>query len=134
MQKTRVWSPVQEDPTCCGATKPMCHNCWACAPEPGSCSYWAHVPQPLRPEYPRAHALQQEKPPWWEVYVPQLEKSPQSNEDPGYPKINKQSRRNKLYKTWGQCLVKALGNTNIKGKLSTALWLFFFFILQLSRC
>ena len=27
-QGTPVWSLVQEDPTCCRATKPMCHNYW----------------------------------------------------------------------------------------------------------
>ena len=26
---TQVWSLVQEDPTCRGATKPMCHNYWS---------------------------------------------------------------------------------------------------------
>ena len=26
MQGTRVQALVQEDPTCCGATKPVCHN------------------------------------------------------------------------------------------------------------
>ena len=26
MQGTRVRALVWEDPTCCGATKPMCHN------------------------------------------------------------------------------------------------------------
>ena len=26
MQETRIRSLVQEDPTCCGATKPVCHN------------------------------------------------------------------------------------------------------------
>ena len=31
-----VWSLVQQDPTCRGATKPMCHNYWACALEPGN--------------------------------------------------------------------------------------------------
>ena len=31
--------PVREDPTCCGATKPVCHN------------YWAHVPQLLKPTH-----------------------------------------------------------------------------------
>ena len=34
MQGTRVWALVQEDPTCRGATKPMHHNYWACAPQP----------------------------------------------------------------------------------------------------
>ena len=28
------------DPTCRRATKPMHHNYWDCALEPGSCSYW----------------------------------------------------------------------------------------------
>ena len=32
MQRTRVWSLVQEDPRCCKAAKPMCHNYCACAP------------------------------------------------------------------------------------------------------
>ena len=36
-QGTRVQALVQEDPTCCGATKPMRHN------------YWARVPQLLKP-------------------------------------------------------------------------------------
>ena len=56
MQETWVWSWAWEDPMCCGATKPLCHN------------YWAHVI--------RAHALQQEKPPQWEASTPQPERSP----------------------------------------------------------
>ena len=32
MQGTQVWSLVWEDPTCCRATKPVRHNCWARAP------------------------------------------------------------------------------------------------------
>ena len=55
MQGTQVWALVQEDPTCHGATKPVCHN------------YWAHVPQLLSPRAktteahaPRAHASQWE--------------------------------------------------------------------------
>ena len=37
-QGKRPWiqSLIWEDPTCCGASKPMNHNCWACALEPGS--------------------------------------------------------------------------------------------------
>ena len=27
MQGTQVRALVREDPTCCGAAKPMCHNC-----------------------------------------------------------------------------------------------------------
>ena len=34
LQKTWVQSLVWEDPTCLGATKPMCPNYWACALEP----------------------------------------------------------------------------------------------------
>ena len=49
MQGTRVQALVQEDPTCRGATKPMHHNYWACAPEPTSHNYWACVPQLLQP-------------------------------------------------------------------------------------
>ena len=55
MQGTRVRALVWEDPTCRGAAKPVCHNCWACALEPVGHNYWAHVP--------RARAPQQEKPP-----------------------------------------------------------------------
>ena len=42
MQGTRVRALVREDPTCCGATKPMRHNYWACAT--GACA-----PQRERP-------------------------------------------------------------------------------------
>ena len=35
-----VWSLIWEDPTGLGATKSMCHKCWTCSLEPGSCSYW----------------------------------------------------------------------------------------------
>ena len=37
MQGTWVWALVQEDLTCCGATKPVCHN------------YWTRMPQLLKP-------------------------------------------------------------------------------------
>ena len=47
MLGTPVRSLVWEDSTCQRATKPMCHNNWA--------------------QVPRAHALQQEKPPQWEA-------------------------------------------------------------------
>ena len=32
---------LQEDPRCGGAAKPMCHNYWACAPEPRGHDYWS---------------------------------------------------------------------------------------------
>ena len=34
MQETQVWSLVQEDPTCCRATKPVGHNYWTCGLQP----------------------------------------------------------------------------------------------------
>ena len=40
MQRTRVRSLVQEDSTCCGATRPVCHDYWARALEPSNCNYW----------------------------------------------------------------------------------------------
>ena len=48
MQGTLVRSLVQEDPTCCGATKPVSHHYWACALEPASHIYRAHVLQVLK--------------------------------------------------------------------------------------
>ena len=67
MQGTRVRAPVQEDPTCRGATKPMRHNYWACALEPASHNYWARVPGARAP---------QEKPPQWEARAPQRRVAP----------------------------------------------------------
>ena len=58
MRGTWVWFLVQEDSTCCRATKPMHRNYWACVLQ-------------LRPMHPRACALQQEKPPQWEAHAPQ---------------------------------------------------------------
>ena len=49
MQGTRVRALVWEDPTCCGATKPVRHSYWACALEPVSHNYWARMPQLLKP-------------------------------------------------------------------------------------
>ena len=98
MQETWLWSLVQQDPIYLRATKPVCHSFWACAREPGSCKYWVHGPQLLKPVCPRACALQQGKPPQWEAQVQRLgsspcslklEKSPRSNGDPTLLKINK---------------------------------------------
>ena len=98
------FNQVQEDPTCCGATKPRSHNNWACALEPASRNYW--VPGP------RARA-QQEKSLQWEVHAaqlesspcsPQLEKSPWSNEDSAQPKINKFLKRDVCCSILSYCL------------------------------
>ena len=56
--------------------EPMCRSYWACALGPGSCHYWTYAPQLLKPLSPKAHALQQEKPPQWETLALQLESSP----------------------------------------------------------
>ena len=40
MQGKWVWPLVWEESACQGATKPMCHNYWACALEPSSCNNW----------------------------------------------------------------------------------------------
>ena len=72
MKGTRVQSLVREDPKCCGATKPVRHNYWACALEPVSHN---------EARAPTAHALQQDKPPQWEAHI--------LNKDPMQPKINK---------------------------------------------
>ena len=44
----RVQALVREDPTCCGASKPVSHN------------YWAHVPHLLKPVHSTARAPQRE--------------------------------------------------------------------------
>ena len=54
---------VREDPTCCRATKPVCRSYWACAPEPGSHSYWSPHTKNLRsatrkPQHWEARTLQ----------------------------------------------------------------------------
>ena len=49
MQGTWVRVLLREDPTCCGATKPVRHNYWACTLEPASHNYWARMPQLLKP-------------------------------------------------------------------------------------
>ena len=49
MQGTQIHALVQEDPTCHGATKRVHHNYWACALEPTSHSFWAHMLQLLKP-------------------------------------------------------------------------------------
>ena len=41
MSETWVQSLIWKDPTCHGATEPVCHNYWACALESGGCDFWA---------------------------------------------------------------------------------------------
>ena len=70
MQGTCVRALVWEDPTCRRATKPVCHNYWACALEPASHNYWAHEPQLLKPVHLEP-VPQQEKPRQWDASAPQ---------------------------------------------------------------
>ena len=67
MQGTQVQALVQEDPTCRGVAGPVCHNCWACAPQLLGLRSRAREPQLLSPRaaateahMPRARAPQQE--------------------------------------------------------------------------
>ena len=64
MQGTQVQSLVRENPTCRRATKPVCHNYWS----PSATTTETHAP--------RAHALQQEKPPQREAHAPQQRVAP----------------------------------------------------------
>ena len=75
MQGTWVQALVREDLTCHGATKPVSHNYWACAPEPASHNYWAHVPQQLKPGRLEP-VLPNEKPLQWEAHAPQRRVAP----------------------------------------------------------
>ena len=77
MQETRVWSLVQEDSTCCGATEPGGHNCWACALGPRSCNY--RSPRALEP------CSTAREPAQWEAQTPQLESRPahHNHREPG---------------------------------------------------
>ena len=74
---TWVRALVWEDPTCRGATKPVCHNYWACAS--GACA-----PQGERPRQWEARA------PWWRVAPTRhnWRKPSHRNKDPTQPKIN----------------------------------------------
>ena len=87
MQETQVPSLVWEDPICGEETKPIGHNYWACALESASRTHWAHVPQLVKSQHPRAQA-QQERPPQWEVCVPATREETGSSGDPAQPKIN----------------------------------------------
>ena len=98
MQGTRVRALVREDPTCRGATKPVCHNYWACTVEPSCCNYWARVPQLLKrvclePVLCNREATAMKSPCTSTKSSPrslQLERKPTcSNEDTKQPKINK---------------------------------------------
>ena len=74
-----VWSLVQEDPTCLGATKSMCYNCWPQAPR-------ACTPQQETPLQREVHTLQQRV-----ASTVNWRKPDHRNEDP--EQRNKQTKR-----------------------------------------
>ena len=139
MQGTWVPALVWEDPTCRGATKPVCHNYWACTLEPASHNYWVHMPQLLKPARLEP-VLCNEKPPQWEARSPQLEKACAQQRRPEAAK-NKINKINKLKKrkrrevcimknfnwSWRQKLVWAKYDQLLRlplegGKKSLLLW------------
>ena len=72
--------PSTKIPKCCGATKSVHHNYWACTLEPDSCNYWAYMLRLQKPARPRTHAPNQEKsfvylPAIWASLVAQLVKN-----------------------------------------------------------
>ena len=78
MQETRVRSLIQEDPSCHRANKPVRHNHWACALEPGNHNYWAHVLQ--LPKSTRLEPVLPKKTLQQEACTPQLESRPCSSQ------------------------------------------------------
>ena len=76
MQGTQVRALVREDPTCCIATKPVCHNYWACTLEPDSHNYRARMPQLLKPAHLEPVLRNKEKPPPWEARTLQQRVNP----------------------------------------------------------
>ena len=53
--------PDWADPKGRRVAKPVHRSYWLHALEPGSCNYWAHVPQLLEPVHPSTRAPQQEE-------------------------------------------------------------------------
>ena len=95
MKGAWVQSLVGEDPMCCRATKPVCHNYRAqiLEPQPANSNYEARMPRLLKPTRPRACGVHQEKPLHekpahcnYRVAPTTREKS--SGEDSAQPKIN----------------------------------------------
>ena len=76
----KVWSLVQEDPTCCGAAKPMSHGDWACASEPRNGNYWA--PVLVKPSSPRAQLLNKRSHRNEKPLITTTRESLRSNKDP----------------------------------------------------
>ena len=82
-----VWSLIREDPACRGTTKPVRHNYWACALEPGSPNYWNPCASSLSSATREAtavrspHTATREWPP-----LSATRESPRSSKDPAQSK------------------------------------------------
>ena len=97
MQGTRIWPPIQEDPTWWGALSLCTTTTGPVLYSPGATTLEALGLQLRKPDFPRTCALQREGLLQWEAsklqlesspHLPQLEKSPHSNEDPAQPEVN----------------------------------------------
>ena len=75
MQETQVWSLVQEDSTCCGATNLVHPNHWVCEPHYRSLPTLEPHATATEACVPRACALQQGTLPQCKGHAPQLEKA-----------------------------------------------------------
>ena len=62
MQETGVQPLTREDPTCCGAAKPVQHNYQACALVPREPQLQKLLATATKAQVPKAHALQKQKP------------------------------------------------------------------------
>ena len=73
--RTQVPSLIWEDPTFLRAAKSVCHDYWACAPQPASHSHWS--PHTLKPVLLSKRSHHHEKPTHGNCspYSPQLEKA-----------------------------------------------------------
>ena len=104
MQGTQVGSLMREDPTCHRATKPVCLEPWAHAPEPKSCNFWAWVPGGCAPQQEKPCS---EKPGHGSQEQPLL---PETRDSPSAAKINilKNKKTTKAlsgHPSQGMCLV-----------------------------
>ena len=113
-QEAGVWSRIWEHLTYRGASKPVCYNCWACAPEPAGHNSWAHMPnywssRTLETLLCNKRSHHNEKPMHQnESSLPslQLEKSPCSTEDPEQPEIKEKRKLPKAKRSNDESLEK----------------------------
>ena len=107
IQGTWVQSSIWEDPTCLRATKPLCHNYWACAPEPGNRNCWARELKLLKPMCPRTQERPTREATVMRSPYTTTKRSPvccnwrkhvSSNKDPVQPKIT--NKCFKCYISW----------------------------------